>query len=258
MLFALSFLVVFFLGGVASFHPKSALSAVCSSQGLGHVNTWVQVTRLHAKKEGGAKGFAPVKKNTRSPKSSDNSAALAQPSSSSSSAASPGNEVLAGGVGAGVTGYSGQDGVYDGTSSASDADIDAIFKKYGIDDRASRQKREADAAKKKLQEQGKEVPFGEAIMAKLTPEAQMKIDKQLVTGVSASLLFVLLCGVGISAGSLRVVYPSLAIPEGVEDAIANFFTPAFTPALGVFFLFSTTFGLFKFAQISSSQTVYKE
>ena len=35
-------------------------------------------------------------------------------------------------------------------------------------------------------------------------------------------------------------------------------TPAFTPSIGIFFLFSITFGLFKFAQISSQATVYTE
>jgi hypothetical protein len=63
---------------------------------------------------------------------------------------------------------------------------------------------------------------------------------------------------GISLSALKVAFPQVAMPEQLDAAIANFFTPAFTPSLVVFFFFSITFGLFKFAQISSSQTVYRE
>lgn len=148
-------------------------------------------------------------------------------------------------------------------SSANEAEaIDAIFKKYGINDdpnRAAKAKAAAKAAADaKGAASGADAPFGESIIARLTPEMQMKYDNVLVTGVSLSLSFVVLCGVGISAGSLKVVFPDINLPAGLDDVITNFLTPSFTPGLGVFFLFSTSFGLFKFAQISSSQTVYKE
>jgi hypothetical protein len=50
----------------------------------------------------------------------------------------------------------------------------------------------------------------------------------------------------------------LEVPETFDALIVNVLTPAFTPAFLIFLFFSVTFGLFKFAQISSSQTVYKE
>ena len=164
------------------------------------------------------------------------------------------------GEGSPEIGARGQDGGVGGSSTANEAEaIDAIFKKYGINDdpnRAAKAKAASDAKKKSAS--GADAPFGESIIAKLTPEMQMKYDNVLVTGVSVSLSFVVLCGVGISAGSLKVVFPDINLPAGLDDVITNFLTPSFTPALGVFFLFSTSFGLFKFAQISSSQTVYKE
>ena len=62
----------------------------------------------------------------------------------------------------------------------------------------------------------------------------------------------------LSAGAIEVVFKDITIPDAMDSFITNFLTPAFTPALGVFFFFSITFGLFKFAQISSDQTVYRE
>lgn len=48
------------------------------------------------------------------------------------------------------------------------------------------------------------------------------------------------------------------MPEAFDAIVTNLLTPAFTPALLIFLFFSVTFGLFKFAQISSDQTVYRE
>ena len=146
-----------------------------------------------------------------------------------------------------------------GAGAASDADIDAIFKKYGIQDEGqSKARAEAKAEAEKRAARGEEAPFGESVIAKLDAKTQLQFDKILITGVSLSLGFVILCGIGISAGALHVVFPDITIPQSVDDAITKVLTPSFTPALGVFFFFSITFGLFKFAQISSSQTVYRE
>lgn len=137
-----------------------------------------------------------------------------------------------------------------------DKDVDAIFAKYGIKDEAAGRVKAMSEAKKRA-ESG-DAPFGESIIAKLDGKTQALFDNILVTCVSISLSFVVLCGIGISAGSLHVVFPDINIPEALDSAIVNFLTPAFTPGLGIFFFFSITFGLFKFAQISSSQTVYRE
>ncbi len=137
---------------------------------------------------------------------------------------------------------------------AKENNADAIFKKYGIKDGDGPKK----AVSKKTEEKADGAPFGESVLAGIPAAMQAKIDSILVTAVSVALTFVILSGVGISAGALKVVFKDIEIPVAADALITNFLTPAFTPAL-VFFLFcSSTFGLFKFAQISSSQTVYKE
>jgi len=167
-------------------------------------------------------------------------------------------EAAASGVGAGA-GAPARTTTVSGAGAASDADIDAIFKKYGIQDEGqSKARAEAKAEAEKRAARGEEAPFGESVIAKLDAKTQLQFDKILITGVSLSLGFVILCGIGISAGALHVVFPDITIPQSVDDAITKVLTPSFTPALGVFFFFSITFGLFKFAQISSSQTVYRE
>ena len=143
----------------------------------------------------------------------------------------------------------------------SETDADAIFKKYGIKDGDSNKTKSA--AKKKPKNKNKkgepeETPFGQSVLAGIPADTQMKIDNTLVTCVSLSLGFVVLSGISISLGAYTVVFPDVHIPEWLDGLITNFLSPAFTPALGIFFFFSTTFGLFKFAQISSDQTVYKE
>jgi len=144
------------------------------------------------------------------------------------------------------------------SAPATEADIDRIFKKYGINDDGAKGRAQAKVEAEKRAARGEEAPFGESVIAKLDAKTQLKFDKILITGVSLSLGFVILCGIGISAGALHVVFPDITIPKTFDDAITNVLTPAFTPALGVFFFFSISFGLFKFAQISSSQTVYRE
>lgn len=144
-------------------------------------------------------------------------------------------------------------------SGASNDDIDAILQKYGVkDDKAAKARAKAKADSERGGAKGKDAPFGEGIIAKLDTATQQKFDSILITGVSISLGFVILCGIGISAGAIEVVFKDITIPDAMDSFITNFLTPAFTPALGVFFFFSITFGLFKFAQISSDQTVYRE
>ena len=143
-----------------------------------------------------------------------------------------------------------------------ETDADAIFKKYGIKDGESNKTKTATKKKKSNKKNKKgepeETPFGQSVLAGIPAETQMKIDNTLVAAVSFSLGFVVLSGISISLGAYTVVFPDTKIPEWLDGLITNFLSPAFTPALGIFFFFSTTFGLFKFAQISSDQTVYKE
>lgn len=151
------------------------------------------------------------------------------------------------------------------TSNASDDDVDALFKKYGIKDNTTDKKKVISRTKDgklvtKLapKEYDPSRPFGEAVLAGISPQLQLKIDSILVTGTFFALLFVVLCGVGMSAGALQIVFPTIEVSSDIDAVIKNVLTPLFTPSLGIFFFFSITFGLFKFAQISSSQTVYRE
>jgi hypothetical protein len=131
---------------------------------------------------------------------------------------------------------------------------DELFKKYGISD-GENVPRSKKAVKK---ERSDDAPFGEEVLAGIPFSLQQKIDNILVTSTLLALSFVIISGVGMSAGALKVVFPDIQVPEAVDGLITNFLTPAFTPGIGIFFFFSITFGLFKFAQISSSQTVYRE
>ena len=169
-------------------------------------------------------------------------------SSSSSSGSSNSDENEAGNSAAGASAGTGT------MTMAKENNADAIFKKYGIKDGDGQKK----AVTKTTEEKTDDAPFGQGVLDKIPAALQAKIDSILVTAVSLALGFVLLSGVGMSAGALTVVFPSIEIPEAADALITNFLTPAFTPALVFFLLCSSTFGLFKFAQISSSQTVYKE
>jgi hypothetical protein len=144
-----------------------------------------------------------------------------------------------------------------------ETDADAIFKKYGIKDGETNKSSSGTKKKKKTVKKGKkgepeENPFGQSVLANIPAETQLKIDNTLVSLVATSLGFVILSGISISLGAYTVVFPETKIPEWLDGLVTNFLSPAFTPALAIFFFFSTTFGLFKFAQISSDQTVYKE
>lgn len=150
-------------------------------------------------------------------------------------------------------------------SNNGETDAEAIFKKYGIKDGESNKSKTATKIKKNMKNKKKnakgeteESPFGQSVLANLAPEVQLKIDNTLVTCTFLSLLFVVLSGISISLGAYTIVFPETKIPPELDNIIKNFLSPAFTPALFVFFFFSITFGLFKFAQISSDQTVYKE
>ena len=138
------------------------------------------------------------------------------------------------------------------------ADADAIFRKYRISNGENLPSIKSSKKKALPGAVEDETPFGREVMANMSFEQQAKLDKLLVSAVFVALSFVILCGIAISFGAFRVVYPDIQISAELDSFITNFLDPAFTPALGVFFLFSITFGLFKFAQISNSQSVYKE
>lgn len=141
-------------------------------------------------------------------------------------------------------------------SNEDEIDADAIFRKYKISDGQSLPKKKTQ--KKETAEYDEKAAFGKDLMGNMSFEQQSKIDSILLTAVFTALTFVITSGVAISFGAFKVVYPSIEISPTFENIITNILTPAFTPSLGIFFLFSTTFGLFKFAQISNTQTVYKE
>lgn len=135
-----------------------------------------------------------------------------------------------------------------------DIDADAIFRKYNISNGESAVKK----LKPKKQEYDENAPFGRDTITNIPFAQQAKIENTLISAVFVSLSFVILCGIAISFGAFRVVFPDIVITSEFDEIIKSFLTPAFTPALGFFFLCSTTFGLFKFAQISNAQSVYRE
>ena len=100
--------------------------------------------------------------------------------------------------------------------------------------------------------------FGESVLQRIPPKLLARIDTSLVTLTFLSLVVVVITGVAISFGAYKVVFPDVQIPADFDNAITNVIAPAFSPALAVFFFFSITFGIFKFAQVSSSQTMYQE
>ena len=134
-------------------------------------------------------------------------------------------------------------------------DVDAIFRKYGMDDEAAVEAKRKEAAAVVDPEKK---PFGQDVMAGLSGKQQQQYESVLVTGCFVSLAFCVLCGIGISLGAFKIVFPTIEIPDSVDFLIKNFLDPAFTPSIGIFFFFSITFGIFKFAQISSEATVYRE
>ena len=135
------------------------------------------------------------------------------------------------------------------------SNVDDVYKKYGISDK-SKDINENKA--KKRENDGDEASFGASIMESISLTDQGKIDKTLVTLTFGSLSIVVITGLSISFGAFKLVYPNVQIDSNIENTIINVLAPAFSPSTAVFFLFSVTYGLFKFAQISSGQTVYKE
>lgn len=130
--------------------------------------------------------------------------------------------------------------------------MNSVFKKYGIVDK------EKSVAKSKSEAKSESSAFGEKVLEKIPEKMQMKIDSILITCTFAALSFVVLSGIGISFGAFKIVFPTVVVSDNVDTIIKNVLTPAFTPSIGVFFLFSITLGLFKYAQISNSKTVYRE
>ena len=106
--------------------------------------------------------------------------------------------------------------------------------------------------------QSEEAPFGAAVMARLDDKAQSNIDSTLITLTFTSLSFCVICGLAISSSAIEVVFPNYKMDASLNYILKDVMTPAFTPSIGIFFLFLSPFGLFKFAQISSQATVYKE
>jgi hypothetical protein len=133
--------------------------------------------------------------------------------------------------------------------------MDAVFERFGL---KSTEKKKSFQREIPLTSQIAERPFGESIISKLTPKQQQLYESILATSAFVSLSFVVICGIAISVGALRVVFPAIEIASAVDSIIKNILSPSFTPALGFFLLCSTSYGLFKFAQLSSSETVYRE
>ena len=138
-------------------------------------------------------------------------------------------------------------------------DLSTIFKKYGIEENQASEyssgKKEAILSQSEPQP---EAPFGAAVMARLSDRAQSNLDSTLITLTFTSLSFCVLCGLAISSSAIEVVFPEFKMDASLNYVLKDVLTPAFTPSIGIFFLFSITFGLFKFAQISSQATVYTE
>lgn len=100
--------------------------------------------------------------------------------------------------------------------------------------------------------------FQSAVLARFPAATLAKIDSTLIFLAFGSLSLVILIGIGMSFNAFRVVFPNFSSNESIEYLITNVLTPSFTPTLLLFFLFSITYGLFKFAQVSSDSSVYKE
>uniref|UniRef100_A0A6S9L345 Uncharacterized protein n=1 Tax=Heterosigma akashiwo TaxID=2829 RepID=A0A6S9L345_HETAK len=87
---------------------------------------------------------------------------------------------------------------------------------------------------------------------------QNVIENGLIVGLSALLLFFLLGGIGIGASGVAVITNN-PLPEGLERFIADTLEPSFTPTLLVFFVLSSTLGVFKSLQFESRSDVqYRE
>jgi hypothetical protein len=146
-------------------------------------------------------------------------------------------------------------------TNQSELTFDELIKKYNIKDgntRSEEYNKNENIYQKNARKPAEERPFGASVLANFPEKGLQTIDKVLVTGTFLALSVVILCGISISLGAFKVVFPDQQIPEFIEGLIQNVLSPSFTPSLFVFFFFSITYGLFKFAQISSSTTVYTE
>mmetsp|Transcript_11330 Transcript_11330/g.16712 ORF Transcript_11330/g.16712 Transcript_11330/m.16712 type:complete len:253 (-) Transcript_11330:75-833(-) len=87
---------------------------------------------------------------------------------------------------------------------------------------------------------------------------QNNIELALIGGLSLGLIFIIAAGIGIGLEAFAVVQKT-PLPENMDNIIVNVIEPAFTPALGVFLVFSIILGTFKVAQFDSrSDVVYTE
>jgi hypothetical protein len=143
-------------------------------------------------------------------------------------------------------------------NSKKSVDANDVFSKYGVETDTNKATSKSKSKAKKPLKGQEELAFGEKVLETIPVKTQILIDNVLVTITFGALLFVVSSGVGISIAALQVVYPTFTINEQLDELIKNFLSPVFTPALIFFLICSSTFGLFKYAQISSSKTVYKE
>lgn len=135
------------------------------------------------------------------------------------------------------------------------SDTDLIFQKYGIVEQDSDSKRKTTTV---TQSYSEDAPFGQSVISKMSESSQIKIEQTLIALTFLTLSFCVLCGIAISFDAFKIVFPEIEVFSSFDGIITNFLIPAFTPSLGVFLLCSVTFGLFKFAQISSNESVYRE
>lgn len=145
-------------------------------------------------------------------------------------------------------------------SNDPDAELDSIFRKYGINEAQGKQATEAQkrailAGKEPKPEGG---AFGESALSKIDGKMQQQIDDTLIALTFGSLAFCVLCGLAISSTAIEIVFPSYKMDSNIDYVLKDILTPMFTPSIGIFFFFSITFGIFKFAQVSSQATVYSE
>ena len=227
--FLLLFLMVIVITETIAFiSPNPTLSKARYARfNIGTTTDFGRATRLFAKKSRG-QGFGKVKEPTAPViENNSNEDAVAAPQT---------NEMV--------------------TAAPQSSNAEEIFKKYGIKDGDNQSKKAA--SKKATGEKAVDAPFGESVISGIPAPMQAKIEDILITLTFSALTFLILSGLGISAGALKVVYPGFELPVAFDSIIVNFLTPAFAPGLAIFLFFSVTFGLFKFAQISSNQTVYKE
>lgn len=130
-------------------------------------------------------------------------------------------------------------------------DIDEVFAKYGL-------KNDEKSKKSSLSTPETSSSFGGEIIKKLSEKQLAVLDRSLLSLTLGGLGLVLLSGLGISYGAFKVVYPTFDFPSSLDNIIVNVLVPSLGPFVGIFFLFSISYGLFKLAQYGSEGTVYRE